>query len=123
MICPKCNSEYRDEFTTCSDCGVNLVEKTDKPIEKLTISLEGIRLVKFGIVLLFIALTKLMIVIITYVFYIMYMQTHGFMMDYIFIKLINPIFWYIFTIEIVVSIVIILWGISFKEKTIKYNTL
>lgn len=99
----------------CSDCGVDLVEKTDKPMEKLALGLEGIKLVKFGTVLIFIALTKLMIVILAYVFYIMYMQTHGFMMDYILIELINPIFWYIFTIEIVLSIVIILWGFSFKE--------
>lgn len=123
MICPKCNSEYRDGFTTCSNCSVDLVEKTDKPMGKLTIGLEGIRLVKFGTVLIFIALTKLMIVILAYVFYIMYMQTHGFMMDYIFIELINPIFWCIFAIEIVVSIVIILWGFSFKEKSNNRKTI
>ena len=117
-----CNSEYRDGFTTCSDCGVDLVEKTDRPMEKSVISLEGIRLVKFGIVLLFIAFTKLMIVILAYEFYIMYMRTQGFM-DYIFIKLINPIFWYIFAIEIVVSIIIILWGFSFKEKSINRKTI
>ena len=25
MICPQCDTEYRDGFTTCSDCGVALV--------------------------------------------------------------------------------------------------
>lgn len=123
MICPKCNSEYRDGFTTCSDCSVDLVEKTNKPRGKLKIGIEGIRLVKFGTVLLFIALTKFMIVILAYVFYIMYMQTHGFMIDYIYIELINPIFWYIFAIEIVVSIAIILWGFSFKEKSNNRKTI
>ena len=26
MICPTCNSEYREGFTRCSDCDVDLVE-------------------------------------------------------------------------------------------------
>jgi len=26
MYCPKCNAEYREGFTTCADCGANLVE-------------------------------------------------------------------------------------------------
>lgn len=26
MICPKCSSEYREGFTRCSDCDVDLVE-------------------------------------------------------------------------------------------------
>ena len=29
MICPKCKVEYRDGFTKCSDCGVELVERLD----------------------------------------------------------------------------------------------
>ena len=27
MICPVCNSEYRDVFTRCNDCDVDLVER------------------------------------------------------------------------------------------------
>lgn len=27
MFCPNCKAEYREGFTKCSDCGVDLVEK------------------------------------------------------------------------------------------------
>lgn len=27
MICPKCKAEYRDGFTRCSDCDIELVDK------------------------------------------------------------------------------------------------
>ena len=29
MICPQCKVEYRDGFTKCSDCDVDLVDKLD----------------------------------------------------------------------------------------------
>jgi hypothetical protein len=36
MICPKCNAEYRNGFTTCSDCCLQLVDKLpDKPPENI----------------------------------------------------------------------------------------
>lgn len=35
MICPKCNSNYRDGFTKCSDCGLDLVEKTENNVQEL----------------------------------------------------------------------------------------
>ncbi len=31
MICPKCGSEYRDGFTRCSDCDVDLVAPPPPP--------------------------------------------------------------------------------------------
>jgi hypothetical protein len=33
MICPVCNSEYREGFTRCADCGVNLVVASAKENE------------------------------------------------------------------------------------------
>lgn len=34
MICPLCNTEYREGFYTCSDCSVPLVEKAEPDIPK-----------------------------------------------------------------------------------------
>jgi hypothetical protein len=34
MICPNCKSEYRPGFTSCSDCGVELVEVLPPPIHQ-----------------------------------------------------------------------------------------
>jgi len=31
MICPECETEYRDGFTQCADCGVALVETLASP--------------------------------------------------------------------------------------------
>jgi hypothetical protein len=31
VICPQCNAEYRDGFTRCSDCDVDLVEPPPPP--------------------------------------------------------------------------------------------
>jgi hypothetical protein len=28
MFCPVCKSEYREGFTKCSDCGVDLVDRS-----------------------------------------------------------------------------------------------
>lgn len=118
MICPKCNAEYRDEFTVCSDCGVDLVKKTDIFIKKSKIVSEGIRLIKFGIILLFVALTEMMIVVLACELSLTYMKAHGYFMDYDFINLINPILRYIFAIEIVISLAVIIWGISFRKRII-----
>lgn len=116
MICPKCNEEYREGFTKCADCDVDLVEHKEVTKERWTIKPEGIRLVKFGIILLFVALAELIMVVLTYELYVAYMSTHGFMMDYVFVQLINPIIWYIFAAEAAISLGIIVWGISFSEK-------
>jgi hypothetical protein len=29
MRCPECGTEYREEFTTCHDCGIPLVSESD----------------------------------------------------------------------------------------------
>jgi hypothetical protein len=31
VICPQCNAEYRDEFTRCADCDVDLIEFVEPP--------------------------------------------------------------------------------------------
>lgn len=115
MICPVCNIEYRDGFAKCSDCGADLVQKTGMTIIKSSINPESIKLVKFGTGLLFFAFSKMMIVILAYEFNLMYMRTHGFIMDVVFTRLINPILWYMFFIEIAISIALIIWGVSIRR--------
>ncbi len=34
MICPKCHAEYREGFTRCSDCGVDLVVTLPPGVER-----------------------------------------------------------------------------------------
>lgn len=45
LKCPKCNSEYREEYTICSDCKCELIEV---PEEKEEIIPSGIKMNKFS---------------------------------------------------------------------------
>jgi hypothetical protein len=45
MYCPKCKCEYREGFTTCSDCKLKLVEQLPEEPEKVY---EDINVVKIG---------------------------------------------------------------------------
>ena len=48
MFCPQCKAEYRFGFTTCSDCGVDLVEHLDDDANIPTNS-EGLELIWSGV--------------------------------------------------------------------------
>jgi hypothetical protein len=38
MFCPECKSEYRPDFTQCSDCDVDLVAELSKPQADVNLS-------------------------------------------------------------------------------------
>lgn len=47
MFCPKCKCEYREGFTFCSDCNIELVENL--PTEELPIENEYFELVTIAV--------------------------------------------------------------------------
>lgn len=116
MICPKCKTEYRDGFTECSDCGVDLINDKNFMKDISRVNETGIRIIKFGILLLFLAFTKMVTVIIAYEFNFTYLRTHGHMVDVNFNEYIHPFIWAVIAIEIIISVIMVIWGMSYKEK-------
>ena len=115
MICPKCKTEYREGFTECPDCGVDLIVDSSLVKEKHRVNETGIRIIKFGILLLFFAFSKMAAAIIAYKYELTYLNTHGHMVDVIFNNYIHPLIWIMFVIEILISVTMVIWGISYKE--------
>lgn len=115
MICPNCNVEYMDGFEVCSNCEVPLVPKIDEQIIERKISRKSIPIMKFGISMLFFSFFQVMAVIIAYEFYWVYRLDKGGVMGSA-ISNVHPIIWVILVVEILISLITILWGARLKEK-------
>lgn len=114
MICPKCKSEYADGLTECSDCGVDLIPVSGIKTIPGRIDRRGISMVKYGIGLLFFAIFQLFAVIVAYEFLLVYKQTHGGVGGTV-IENIHPLIWFLWLLEICVSLAIIIWGANIKS--------
>lgn len=113
MYCPKCKTEYREGFKECSDCGVDLVP--GKYIQDKVLVKEGISIIKFGIILLFISIFQLVSVIIIYDFYWVHkFKALGSAMGSA-LRNMNPVIWFLTVLEFIVSFAVIIWGTSFKS--------
>jgi hypothetical protein len=48
MICPQCEAEYRDEFTRCADCDVDLIEPPPPPPPDERAEIELVKIYEAG---------------------------------------------------------------------------
>lgn len=118
MICPKCKTEYVDGYSKCSDCGEALIEYDEPAKEIKQISEKGIKLIRYGISLLFITIFEIITVIITYDFYWTYKLSHGGVSGTA-ISYVNSMIWFLIVIEIVTSFITMFWGASYKDNSDK----
>ena len=113
MICPNCKVEYQEGFVKCSDCNVDLVPSNEP---NTIITNDGIKLIKYGIGLLFVTFFELIMVIIAYEFYYMHALT-SIGVEGTFIENVHPIIWILLFIQTIISLVIISWGRGMRKIT------
>lgn len=114
MICPKCNAEYRDGFSKCSDCGVDLVPKAGEIHRGAMISWQGIALVKLGLGLMFFCALEMIAVIIAYEYYWVYRLNNGGVTGSV-IENVHPLVWVLCVVQVILSFIALGWGASMKE--------
>lgn len=113
MICPNCKVEYREGFTECSDCHVNLITDTRTHVSRL-----GLSTIKFGALLLFLTFFELFTSVICYEFIFTYRLNHGGVATGSTpITIIHPLVWIGLCVEFLISFVFISHGIYVGKKS------
>jgi len=115
MICPSCNAEYMEGYDVCSNCEIPLVPKLEEIVTQRKISRKSISVLKFGVGILFFTLFQVMAVIIAYEFYWAYILGRG-GVNGTAISNVHPAIWFILVVEILISLIAIMWGVRLKEK-------
>jgi hypothetical protein len=102
-------------YDVCSNCEVPLVPKVEEKVTPKKISSKSISVLKFGIGILFFTIFQVMAVIIAYEFYWVYRLGKGGVSGSS-ISNVHPAIWFMLFIEILVSLIVIMWGVRLKEK-------
>lgn len=114
-ICPKCKTEYREGFINCSDCGTDLIDIIEQDQVVLIDSKDSHRLIALGMGFLYVAFSQILIVIMVHEFYFVYLRSNGGVYGGG-LQNIHPIIWGVIIIEILIAIIIIIWGFNFKKE-------
>jgi magnesium-transporting ATPase (P-type) len=102
-------------FDVCSNCEVPLVPKKDEIIIEKKINRKAISVLMFGIGILFFTIFQVIAVIISYEFYWFYRLGKGGVSGSS-ISNVHPAIWFMLFIEILISLIVIMWGVRLKEK-------
>ncbi len=115
MYCPNCKAEFEEGFKKCSDCGTDLVSGFVRKKEIPVISNKGLIVFLIGIFLLFFSFTKMTFVIIAYEYYLGFQKANGLFYDHFGFLMIPRIIWIIVITEIIISIILTIWGLTIKH--------
>lgn len=114
MICPNCKVEYEKGYTQCSDCHIDLVERADLPQHINRVSLRGLSMVKFGIVLLFVCIFELITLITLHdsnIIHTTYGEGLSGLLCYI-----NPTIKLFLGVQFIISLFVLIYGFCSKER-------
>lgn len=114
MICPKCKVEYREGFTECIDCHIDLVKKKGTKKHMNKVSQQGLSMLRFGTGLLFVCMFEFMTLITLYDTNFAH-KIFGDSPSGIF-GIINPFVRILLAVQFIISLLVMLFGFCSKER-------